>query len=298
MSTIRQRQTLATLTWMVAFVGFIAFEIRANDIDQALRDMQSTDIDVRNGAVYDIAYSEDPRIPYACLPLLKDPGTSTQRIAARAIGSRFQFVKEEDISLFVKALKECLSEQDVFLRTSRDGNRELTRLLCQRAIGLLTKNYDFPEVFSQSPNGRWVIYERRSCPVIVDTLTSEHRMLPKSMKAFWQNIFPTECYWNSDSSIVSLQISRDRVTDNIWFYRVSDGRIWKLDPEETRDRLGLNIPGSNYPRSTCLNFVRWEENRAIVHLTVDSLDEDGNLKIPLETDVRFFPAKDELSLVD
>jgi hypothetical protein len=259
-------------------------------IEKALVELTSTNMQVRRDAMDVIAYSDDPRIAYACLPLLhKNEGSTTRSLAARAIGSRFESVKPEDVRRFVDALNECLKEGE----SSRNRFDLLTRN-CQRAIGLLTQNYDYPEVFSRSPDGRWIVYERRSYPVLIDTTTSKHQILPNPAGDFWHIITPDRCHWTEDSSIVAIELSRDRHTTQLCFWRVTDGDTWVLDPDEVHQRFKLweLIPNSSFSRSTTLEFVRWEKDRTIIKVITDRLDSNESTEksltfTPSTKDLRF-----------
>src|SRR5262249_16199860 len=53
---------------------------------------------------------------------------------------------------------------------------EMEKNMADRAIGLLTRRYD-SKMFSKSPNGRWVIYERYGLPCLIDTTTESEELL-------------------------------------------------------------------------------------------------------------------------
>jgi hypothetical protein len=55
-----------------------------------LKQLQSRNIETRYAAMRGLQTSLDPRIPEACLPVLQMEGDSIRRLAARAIGSRWQ----------------------------------------------------------------------------------------------------------------------------------------------------------------------------------------------------------------
>ncbi len=130
-----------------------------------MTDLHSPDISVRRAAVQAIQTCDDPRIPAACFPLLGDVGDSIRRQAARAIGSRFAQIPATDRGRYITALRACAAA----------GPDDVT-LICQRAIGLLTRDYSFAS-FSVSPNGKWVLYERRRLPVIANIARQQHELL-------------------------------------------------------------------------------------------------------------------------
>ena len=63
-------------------------------------------------ALRSLATSVDPRIPAACLPLLQSPGSSIQRNAARAIGSRWHQIAKNELATYTQALKAKLESGD------------------------------------------------------------------------------------------------------------------------------------------------------------------------------------------
>ncbi|MEO5714893.1 MAG: HEAT repeat domain-containing protein, partial [Luteolibacter sp.] len=67
----------------------IAPLLAAGEAAKPIAALSSQDITIRRAAVEAIQTLDDPAIPAACLPLLKDEGFSIRRQAARAIGSRF-----------------------------------------------------------------------------------------------------------------------------------------------------------------------------------------------------------------
>src|SRR5437879_12491216 len=62
---------------------------------------------------------------------------------------------------YVKALEHNLRSEVDF---------EDEKNMAERAIGLLTRRYG-SKMFSRSQNGRWVIYEQRGFPCLIDTTT-------------------------------------------------------------------------------------------------------------------------------
>jgi hypothetical protein len=141
-----------------------------------ISDLRSPDVAVRRAAIATIQTMDDPRIPAACLPLLSDPGLSIRRLAARAIGSRFNEISEADRPRYLAALQACLENRRHEPVTGTYGDIDDITLMCQRAIGLLSRRYDSPP-FSVSPNGKWVLYERRRRPVIADITNQHHHLL-------------------------------------------------------------------------------------------------------------------------
>ncbi len=119
---------------------------------------------------------DDPRIPAACLPLLNDPGLSIRRLAARAIGSRFYEISDSDRPRYLAALQACLEDRKGKPEAGNYDDIDDVTLMCQRALGLLSRRYDSPP-FSVSPDGKWVLYERRRRPVIASIANQQHHLL-------------------------------------------------------------------------------------------------------------------------
>lgn len=151
-------------TWILALSGAL-MAIPVNSPADSISDLRSPDITVRRTAIDSIQTEDDSRIPAVCLPLLQDEGYSIRRQAARAIGSRFAQIPVNEHARYVQALQNC----------EASGPDDVT-LMCQRAIGLLTRNYAFSS-FSVSPNGKWVLYERRRLPVIANVVRQQHFLL-------------------------------------------------------------------------------------------------------------------------
>lgn len=133
--------------------------------DALFKQLQHESMDVRISALRELQTSLDPRLPEALLVLLNDEGNSIRRLAARGIGSRYWQIPEDRIPAFVQAL-----------RTNANTEYEDEKEMVRRAVTLLTRTYDSPEV-SRSPNGRWVLYERYGLPCLIDTSTGSEELL-------------------------------------------------------------------------------------------------------------------------
>ena len=109
------------------------------------------------------------------LPLLSDEGNSIRRLAARAIGSRWWQISKEKVPQFVEALRR--NEKSEF---------EDERNMVARAIDLLTRNYT-SNMVARSKNKRWVVYERRGLPCLIDTQTDTEELLgwPRDLRGPW-----------------------------------------------------------------------------------------------------------------
>ena len=150
-------------------------------------------------AIYTIANSLDPRIPAACLPMLQSSYTAVQRNAARAIGSRWWQIPQDQLSTYVQALKMNLRSKDEQLVN-----------MTRRAIGLLTRTYD-GDMFSRGPSGRWVIYERHGKPCVIDTRNHMEELLGAGLEgtfcpSYYNEPLTGYCLWHPKEDMVALSI--------------------------------------------------------------------------------------------
>jgi hypothetical protein len=222
----------------IAAVGLIivAFCIAGSTTDPAdvyLPQLKDKDPDVRIAALRELLTSVDSRIPEAMLPLLSDEGNSIRRLAARAIGSRWwQFPKEKTES-YVNALEHNLRPEVDF---------EDEKNMAERAIGLLTRRYD-SKMFSRSPNGRWILYERRGFPCLIDTTTYTEELLGWSAVYNRNSEMPPwifggnspigqdEALWHSTKEAVALSVSISRRATSVWIWQHKSG-VQKLNRSE------------------------------------------------------------------
>jgi hypothetical protein len=146
-------------------IAYAASQSGGDPIDAFLAQLKNREPDVRIAALRELQTSLDPRIPDAMLPLLSDEGNSIRRLAARAIGSRWWQISKEKVPQFVEALRR--NEKSEF---------EDERNMVARAIDLLTRNYT-SNMVARSKNKRWVVYERRGLPCLIDTQTDTEELL-------------------------------------------------------------------------------------------------------------------------
>jgi hypothetical protein len=167
-------------------------------------------------AIYTIANSLDPRIPAACLPMLQSSYTAVQRNAARAIGSRWWQIPQDQLSTYVQALKMNLRSKDEQLVN-----------MTRRGIGLLTRTYD-GDMFSRSPSGRWVIYERHGKPCIIDTQNHTEQLLGAGLEGTFPPSYSNQpitraCHWHPKEDLVALTILIWRGPSPLWVWRPAGG---------------------------------------------------------------------------
>lgn len=247
-----------------------------------LERLHSPDVATRRNAVDEIQTLDDPRIPAECLLLLNDDGASIRRQAARAIGSRFRQIPKERVDVYVHALKKCAAR----------GPEDAT-LMADRAIGLLTRDYSFA-AFSKSPDGQWVLYERRRLPVIANIKRQSHALLlPKGSEeeggrgdTYVDDGNIEDSQISKDPNLLKLMATNEPVTDlfaPVWhprgvalafspvlqmkffhpicIWRAGDGevRVWSV--ESFKPLL------HGFPHwSTTTDFVKWDGPLAIIKI--------------------------------
>ncbi len=205
----------------IAAIGLIlvAFCISGSTVNPAdvyLPQLKVKDADVRIAALRELQIFLDSRIPEAMLPLLSDEGNSIRRLAARAIGSRWWQIPTEKSEGYVNALAQNLRSEF-----------EDEKNMAERAVGLLTRHYD-SKVFSRNPNGRWVIYERRGLPCLIDTTTYTEELLgwPRSKNggletllcAFGNEVFGEDALWHPRKEAVALNVLETRRATTVWIW--------------------------------------------------------------------------------
>jgi hypothetical protein len=167
------------------------------------------------------------------LALLSDEGNSIRRLAARAIGSRWWQIPKDKSESYVNALEHNLRPEIDF-----DDEKNMA----ERGIGLLTRRYD-SKMFSRSPNGRWVIYERRGFPCLIDTTTYTEELLgwlpvynrdlemPPWIFGGNSPIEQDEALWHPTKEAVALSVSISRRATSVWIWQHKYG-VQKLNRSE------------------------------------------------------------------
>jgi len=254
---------------LIAVIGLIvvAFCITGSSVNPAdiyLPQLKDKDADTRIAALRELLTSLDSRIPEAMLPLLSDEGNSIRRLAARAIGSRWWQIPKEKAESYVNALEHNLRPEIDF-----EGEKNMA----ERAIGLLTKHYDF-KMFSRSPNGQWIIYERRSFPCLLDTRTYTEELLGWSASynrdsemppwLFDGNspIGPDEALWHPTKDVVALSASVSKRATSVWIWEHKYGLHKLTHPEMVR----LLHPKGEFDEPNPLNaeIKEWKGNDLLV----------------------------------
>lgn len=269
----------------VLFLSLGALSADAAEGDAILRKLSSPAVEVRRGAVDEIQTLEIPGIPAACLPLLKDEGLSIRRQAARAIGSRFTEIPAADKKAYLSALETCAAE-----------GPEDVKLLSQRAIGLLNRNYRFP-AFSVGPHGKWVLYERRRLPVIAPAKgNGPHRLLspvitdykgdPYLMRLAVTN-YPAaylfEPHWHpGGEALAMMPVYQSKFFHPICVWVAGEPEVKVLATETLKEFMPPDVKWA-----TTSTFVRWAGTKVIVKIyAVDPLDAPDDPGIYLSYDIR------------
>ncbi|HLW34173.1 MAG TPA: hypothetical protein VKS98_00785 [Chthoniobacterales bacterium] len=206
----------------VGGIALVAFGITGSAGDNvaiALGQIKNADPDARIEGVRQLLTSLDSRIPETMLSLLTDQGDSIRRLAARAIGSRWWQIPKDKTADYTKALAQNQKPEMDF---------EMEKNMADRAIGLLTRQYD-SKMFSKSPNGRWVIYERYGLPCLIDTTTETEELLgwPRAENgdmdmlvcAFGNEpISDDQAVWHPSKEAIALSVLLDRRSSTVWIW--------------------------------------------------------------------------------
>ena len=202
-------------------------------------------------AIYTIANSLDPRIPAACLPMLQSSYTAVQRNAARAIGSRWWQIPQDQLSTYVQALKMNLRSKDEQLVN-----------MTRRGIGLLTRTYD-GDMFSRSTSGRWVIYERHGKPCVIDTQNHTEQLLGAGLWGTFTPSYSNEsvtrsCLWHPKEDLVALTMLTFHGSSPLWVWRPAGGVRSLRFPELKTVLKNANIEVSEQNQYYYVDFKEWK----------------------------------------
>jgi len=217
----------------LVLVAFFLSGSTTNPADIYLPQLKNSDADTRIAALRELLTSLDSRIPEAMLPLLSDEGNSIRRLAARAIGSRWWQIPKEKTESYANALEHNLRSEVDF---------EDEKNMAERGIGLLTKKYD-SKMFSRSPSGRWILYERRGFPCLIDTTTYTEELvgwspvynrnseMPPWLFGGNSPIDQNEALWHPEKEAVALSVSLSRRATSVWIWEHKHG-VQKLNRSE------------------------------------------------------------------
>lgn len=252
-----------------------------------LKQLESPDLDSQMDALDTLATSLDPRIPDACLPLLKSQGMSIRRKAARAIGSRWQQIPKDRVKVFTDALKTNLNSDEPGLVN-----------MSRRGIALLKRTYD-NNMFSRSKNRRWVIYERHGKPCLIDTRTYTEELLGfevegKFFPAYGNEAIAPCCLWHPKQEMVAMETLIFRRPREIWIWRHGAG-LRPIHQQEVIDLLkpakGQIVAGAGIH----LEVERWKS--ANLEFKVEYTSMVDEVFIDHTAQVRWDSATDKLQLL-
>ncbi|HEX4638782.1 MAG TPA: HEAT repeat domain-containing protein [Chthoniobacterales bacterium] len=255
-------------------VAFFVSGSTTNPADIYLPQLKDKDPDTRIAALRELMTSLDSRIPEAMLPLLSDEGNSIRRLAARAIGSRWWQIPKDKTESYVNTLRSNL-------KTEVDFEDETH--MAERAIGLLTKKYE-SKMFSRSARGRWVLYERRGFPCLIDTTTYTEELLGWSPAYndsemppwYFGGNYPLEqdtALWHPNNEVVALRVSISKRATSVWIWEHKHA-VQKL----TRAELVklLHPKGKiDEPNPITAEMKEWKENDLLVSVTWGLEEEHG-----------------------
>jgi hypothetical protein len=229
----KERASSAIVGIGLVLVAFCIAGSTTNPADIYLPQLKDKNAEVRIEALRQLQTSLDSRIPEAMLPLLSDEGNSIRRLAARAIGSRWWQIPKDKSESYENALEHNLRSEVDF---------EDEKNMAERGIGLLTRRFD-SKMFSRSPNGRWIIYERRGFPCLIDTTTYTEELvgwapaynrdleMPPWMFGGNSPIEQDDALWHPSKEAVALSVSISRRATSVWIWQHKYG-VQKLHRSE------------------------------------------------------------------
>src|SRR5262249_16887240 len=233
------RQILSKCCSAIAMVliGFGITGSAGDTVAIALGQLKNADAEVRIEAVRQLLTSLDSRIPETMLSLLTDQGDSIRRLAARAIGSRWWQIPKDKTADYTKALAQNQKPEMDF---------EMEKNMADRAIGLLTRRYD-SKMFSKSPNGRWVNYERYGLPCLIDTTTESEELLgwPRTKNGGIEMLVGSfgnvpfsddDAVWHPSKEAIALSVLQSRRDSTVWIWEHKFGLQKLLRSELSRLR--------------------------------------------------------------
>src|SRR5262245_51892289 len=248
---------------VVVTIAHAASGVDAQSTDALLAQLKNPEPDTRIAAQRELQTSLDPRIPDAMLPLLSDEGNSIRRLAA-AIGSRWWQIPKEKVPQFVEAL-----------RRNENSEFEDEKKMVTRGIGLLTHDYK-SKMLARSSNGRWVVYERRGLPWLIDTTTDTEELLggPRDesttsegmlLCALGNGLLGDAVAWHPTKEAVAFSVLMSRRSVMIWIWEHRFG-LQKLQLPTLMKLLKLKEPVDE-PNPFTAQIKGWKNNE--LHVSVD-----------------------------
>jgi HEAT repeats len=232
--------------------------------DAFLAQLKNPNPEARIAALRELQTSLDPRIPDAMLSLLSDEGNSIRRIAARTIGSRWWQISKDKVPQFVEALRR--NEKSEF---------EDEKNMIVRGIGLLTRDYK-SKMFARSGNSRWVVYERRGLPCLIDTTTDTEELLgsPRDesttfewmlLPALGNEPLGDAVVWHPTKEAVAFSVLKTRHSTMVWVWEHRFG-LQKLEAAKLMELLKLKEPVEE-PNPFTAEVKEWKNNELYVSVS-------------------------------
>ncbi|MCB1231802.1 MAG: hypothetical protein KDN19_16155 [Verrucomicrobiae bacterium] len=226
--------------------------------DAAIAATGDPDVETRLAAVRELQTSLDPRLPENFLGLLDDEGHSIQRLAARGIGSRWQQIPKDRVPTFIAALKPLVGMRE---------DEEAVANMAERAVGLLSREYK-SRMFSPSPDGKWVIYERYQLPCLIDLTRKNEELLgwgkdqgAASFAPAWSNgPVDASSFWRKDSKAVALEMYLGRKVSTVWIWRADGSKLIRLEIDDILTALNINPDRLFRPGGFFSEPLRWKDD--------------------------------------
>ena len=227
--------------------------------DSVVAGLSSPDEQIRRDAASGLQTYSDPRIPALCLPLLQDSGSSIQRLALRALGSRYAQIPLNEIPAYVQAITTAGALQP---------NTDVARI-AERAAGLLKRDYQ-GEMFAPNPQGTLVIYERRGLPCVISVSAETEILIGKRTDDYlfcfrpWIGNAPVKrcVWWHPDGTVAALDMIFGRHHSGLWLWYQKGDRMVHLSAETFRKELGVDSDVGFV--SDTLSFREWRGSDLIV----------------------------------
>lgn len=247
-------------------------ELNKDAVTAHLAKLQDADESVRIESLRALQTSTDARIPDSVLPLLTDTGSSTRRLAARAIGSRWWQISKERVPEIVKVLQ-----------VNKASERDDEKNMAVRAIGLLTRNYK-SDMFAQSASKKWVIYERRGQPCLIETGSDSENLVgwdpdnPVWLSAAWGNSpLSDSVLWHPKKDAVALSMILSRKVSTVWVWRhpwPDKTRVRKFSPEELAKALGTKEEDVSFVGGFFASYKEWKGDALLMGVYFTTLKND------------------------
>ncbi len=238
------------------------------EVDALLLQLKHEDMDQRVAALRELMTSLDPRLPEALLPLLADEGNSTRRLAARAVGSRYWQIPKDRIPAFLAALQ-------------KNGASEFDdeKNMVARALGLLRRDYA-GTMFARSADRRWVIYERRGLPCLIDTEDGSEELVGWSpddhawVSASWGNgPLHDSVFWHKTEPVALFSMLLNRKESTLWVWRHKSG-LTALRNSTIAAALGIKEDEIFGPGGFFTDRTGWEGDEIILDTFCSSQSGD------------------------